>query len=373
MIYLDHNSTTPLDPSVWQAMQEAAALGWANPGSRHAAGRKARQLYDDAKQRMADLLDCHWQELIITSGGTESINLAMFGFAHARGEKTSFAIPPGEHPATVRPAQILASQGLSRQQIAVSQSGELLVDHLDTEQLAFVSTLLANNETGLIYNLSELSHRCQIHHVPLHVDAVQAVGKIPVSFAKLDVAAMSFAAHKFCGPRGVGGLILKSATPLSPVLYGGFQEQGLRPGTELVVLTVGMAAALELATTRQAQHSEQISQLRDEFEMRLQRAIPRIVIHAQSATRLPNTSNIAFPVPDGDALLVMLDLQGVCCSMGSACASGSSEPSPALLALGVSPDQARRSLRFSFGRGNTFDEVEQTIDIISRSVQQLSL
>lgn len=371
MIYLDHNSTTPIDPLVWETMTRLMPTAWANPGSRHQLGRKARQVLDEARETIANCLGAHPRSLTLTSGGTESINLALFGMAHARPEKRHFAIAAGEHPAASRPADMLVRRGWTRHVLPLDQTGLLLHESLADlpwKELSFVTALWANNETGVIQDLDALSKLCLQHAVPLHLDAVQAVGKLAVNFEGNGASAASFASHKFYGPRGVGGLWLKEGTPFSPLLYGGFQEQGIRPGTELVILAAGMAKALRIATDKLETHTAHIRSLRDRFEARLLASQPQLVIHGRAAPRLPNTSNVAFPGRDGEALLVSLDLLGLACSQGSACASGSSEPSPVLLAMGVDESLANSSLRFSFGRTNTLDEVDRAVEMVLSAI-----
>ena len=364
LIYLDNNSTTPLAPLVWDVMTRVSHTAWANPGSRHQLGRKARQVYEDARDSIAGCLNAHPKSLTFTSGGTEAINLALFGLAHARPEKRHFAITEGDHPAASRPSDILVRQGWIRHLIPLDYNGLIVEDSLTQlpwNDLSFVTTLWANNETGVIQNLTSLSNLCQQHNVPLHLDAVQAVGKLPVDFTTLGVHALSFAAHKFHGPRGIGGLLLKEGTPFSPTLFGGFQEQGIRPGTELVTLAAGMATALQLATDNLDTNTTHIRTLRDRFEDELKASHPNSIIHGEQSPRLPNTSNIAFPDNDGEALLVTLDLLGLACSQGSACASGSSEPSPVLLAMHISEHLANNSLRFSLSRMTTNHDITHAL------------
>ncbi len=367
MIYLDNNSTTPIDPEVWSVMTRVSQTAWANPGSRHQLGRKARQVYDEARETIASLLHAHPKALTFTSGGTESINLALFGLAHARPEKKHFAITAGDHPASWRPAEILVRQGWTRHVIPLDSDGlvkEGSLSDLPWSELSFVTALWANNETGVIQDLSSLSDLCWQHGVPLHLDAVQTVGKLPVNFVETQASAISFTAHKFHGPRGIGGLLLKEGTPFSPTVFGGFQEQGIRPGTEMVTLASGMSTALKLATDHLDENTTRIRTLRDRFEKELAQSHPDILIHGQSSPRLPNTSNIAFLGRDGEALLVTLDLLGLCCSQGSACASGSSEASPVLLAMNLPEEIANSSLRFSLSRITTDEEISKALAIL---------
>jgi cysteine desulfurase len=231
-----------------------------------------------------------------------------------------------------------------------------------------VTIILAHNETGVIQDLSPLSALCNAHRVPLHVDAVQAVGKIPVHFARLGATSLSFGAHKFRGPRGVGALLLRQGVRLTPMLLGGHQEQEFRPGTEPVALIAGMARALELWNADQATRTAQLTRLRDLLESGLRQQCAPVVVNGADAPRLSNTLNIAFPGCDGEALLVALDLDQICCSLGSACASGAVEPAPSLVAMGCAPEVYRASVRFSVGLDNTEAEIVEAIQRISRVV-----
>jgi len=231
----------------------------------------------------------------------------------------------------------------------------------------FVCMLLAHNETGVIRDTRPWATACAEQRIPFHVDAVQAAGKIDVQFQSSGATTMSIAAHKFRGPRGIGALLVRNGARLPARMFGGHQEDGVRPGTECTALAAGMAKALDLWRRDRGERTARLAALRDRFETGILAAVPDAFVHAAAALRLPNTSNIAFPGADGDALLVALDLAGVCASLGSACASGSSEPAPILLAMGVSPDIARASLRFSVGWTNTESEIDEAVLRIARA------
>lgn len=351
-LYLDHNATTPLRPEVLAAMAEVGPL--ANPSSQHASGRRAKQILEDCREAIADLLGARLHgpaadRLVITSGGTEANNLALASLARPDRFGVVSAI---EHPSVAAMADSLIRHGHQIELAAVTSDGlvdlDLLAARID-RQPAFVSLMLANNETGVLQPLADVARLCRSAGVPLHTDAVQAVGKVPVSFRDLDVAAMTVAAHKFAGPRGIGALFVRSGVELAPRLFGGHQQEGIRPGTEPVELVVGMRKALELALDGLAQRSQAIAQLRDEFEQLLLAEFPSAVVNGGSAPRLPNTSNVSFPGLDRQAAMLALDLAGIECSTGSACASGSSEPSPALVAMGLPKALYESALRFSFG------------------------
>ena len=372
MIYLDHNATTPVLPEVILAMQQTWERAFGNPGSRHAAGRKARQVLDDARERIASLVQASPDEVIFTSGGTESINLALRSFA--RGRTGVAVLPPGEHPATDETVRSLAGQGIEPWRLTLNTAGQLVPSSLDDvpwDRALFGTALLAHNETGVVQELAPLLEACQHAGIPSHVDAVQAVGKIPVAFHDLGCTTMSLAAHKFGGPRGIGALLVRSKARLTSQLTGGHQERELRPGTEPVALAVGMATALEICVRNHEVRSRHCESLRDLLQIGLLQQAGPAIVNGAGAPRLPNTLNIAFPGCQADALLVALDLANICCSLGSACASGSTQPSPILVAMGCPEDVLASSLRLSLGPQNTRDEILQAIDQIARIVTQL--
>jgi cysteine desulfurase len=373
-IYLDNNATTRPLPEVLEAMERVAREAFANPGSRHAAGRAARRVLEDSRETIARILDAEPDELIFTSGGTESINLALFGLARGTG---TIVTGPGEHPATAESVATLVQQGWSHRVLPADSEGRLAeeggrreegggpISEPSTISLQpstlprLVSLLLAHNETGVVQDVAPLVARCNAAGVPTHLDGVQAVGKMPVSFRQLGATALSFGSHKFHGPRGIGGLLLRRGVRLVPRLHGGHQESDRRPGTEPVALVAGMAKALELWERDASERSCRMQAARDRLEATLAEACPPIVMHGGEAPRLPNTTSIAFPGVNGDELLVALDLEGVACSLGSTCASGSSEPAPILLAMGVAPEIALSTIRLSVSFETTFDEIDE--------------
>jgi cysteine desulfurase len=371
-IDLDHNATTPPGSGVIAAMEVAWREAYGNPGSRHSAGRRARRALEEARESVASILGAKPSEVVFTSGGTEANNAAVFGLT--QGRPGTIALPHGEHPSVEMAVRRLESTGRARFTLPLDEQGlvrsESLVA-LDWSQLRLVTLLLAHNETGVIQPVRELSQLCAEHQVPLHLDAVQAVGKIDVDFHTLGATTLSLGAHKFHGPRGVGALLIREGTRLASLLYGGHQEREQRAGTEPVALAVGLAKALELWHADRQRIREHLTGLRDRLESQLLASCSPVVIHGNSAERLPNTSNVAFPDCDGEALLVALDLAGVCCSMGSTCASGSSEPAPILQAMGCSRELALASLRFSIGRENTVEEIDDAARRIASTVQRM--
>ncbi len=372
MIYLDNNSTTPLAPEVMEEMQRVSRDAFGNPGSRHLAGRKARQVLEESRETIASLLEATPEEVIFTSGGTEASNLAIFGLTAGR---TGLVIlPPGEHPATEESVKRLVQRGCQREKLTLTNTGRIEAETLETidwDRVILATALLAHNETGTIQDLSQLSELCGEHRVPLHVDAVQAVGKIPVSFRASAAATMSIGAHKFYGPRGIGALLIKDGAKVFPQAVGGHQESGKRAGTESVALVAGMATALSVCCKNLQQRSEYLETLRDRLQSGLFETCAPAIVNGDVTSRLPNTLNISFPGCDADALLVALDLEGICCSHGSACSSGSSEPAPILLAMHCPQEVYRSAMRFSVGVQNTTEEIDEAIQKISQTVKRL--
>lgn len=375
VIYLDHNATTPLDPVVAEAMHACALRQLANPASQHQPGRQARRVVEEARERIARLLGAstegaHADHVIFTSGATEANNLAICGLA---GELPGDIIVSAvEHPSVIGPAEFLARRGFRMLRLPVNRHGVVLVDALDdlmTPNTRLVSVMLGNHETGALQPVGQIARKCEAAGVPLHTDAVQAAGKLPLSFNRDTVTAMSVSAHKFHGPRGIGALILRHGASLAPQMFGGFQQGGLRPGTEPVELPVGMAAALEQFHANRSHRVRHLSQLRDSFESALSRHWPTVVVNSAGADRLPHTSNVSFPGFDRQALAMALDLAGVACSTGTACASGSSEPSPVLQAMGCDESILGSAIRFSFGAFTQPADVEQAA---ARIVQVLN-
>jgi len=369
-IYLDHNATTPTRPEVIDALARCYRQGYANPSSQHQPGQQARRVLEDARERIALLLGANLSapqpdRLVFTSGGTEANNLAVLGIAQARGtDPRQVIISSIEHSSVIEPAEHLLEKGWRLDTLPVDRNGVLLSDRLPPllgPNTRLVSAMLANHETGVLQPVAELAAACNQAGVPLHTDAAQAVGKLAVNFRQLGVAAMSVAAHKFQGPLGIGALLLRHDVPIVPITFGGPHQGGLRPGTEPVALAVGMLTALELWRQEHQEHCRRLTALRERFESALQSAWPEIVIHGSQAQRLPHTSNIAFPGLDGQVLLMALDLAGVACSVGSACASGSTELSPTLRAMGLAQDLVASSLRFSLGATTTQEDIDEAV------------
>lgn len=398
MIYFDNNATTAPLPEVIDAVARVMRDCFGNPGSRHRAGQKARQVLESCREQIAACLGADPKELLFTSGGTEANNLAIRGLT--RGSPGTLVISPGEHPSAMQVCRALQLEGWNVCEFPVDNAGRLVPFHHEelggrgwtseaveasgSEGFAetsanqglpgetkLVAIILAHNETGVIQDVGPISAICQLRRIPLHLDAVQAVGKIPVDFQALGATTLSFGAHKFHGPRGIGGLLVREGTRLAPLLHGGHQESERRPGTESVALVAGMAKALELWQAEEQTRTAHVEQLRDLLQATLCDRCAPAVVHGANARRLPNTLNLSFPGVDGEALLVALDLAGIACSLGTTCASGSSEPAPILLAMGLNSDLYRSAIRFSLSPLNTAAEIVTATERIARVVDSL--
>ena len=397
-IFLDHNSTTPTRPDVIDAMSRCYAAGYANPASQHQPGQRARRVLEDARQRVAEILGADLNRhkpdrLVFTSGGTEANNLAIFGIANRhRGADCQSAVQmtagsqPApriivssiEHACVLEAAEHLLKLGWRLDTLPVDCRGVVqpavltaMLANDATSKPALVSVMLANHETGAVQPIAQLAAICRAAGVPMHTDAVAAAGKIPIDFHKLDVAALSVAAHKFEGPLGIGAIVLRNDVTLAPMLFGGHQQEGMRPGTESVALAVGMATALELWHKEHREHHRKLKALRERFEAGLKAGRTGVIVHSDATERLPQTSNIAFPGLEGQILLLALDMAGVACSVGSACASGSTELSPTLRAMGLSNEIVACSLRFSLGATTTEAEIDEAVARILRVCREL--
>jgi len=383
-IYLDHNSTAPMLPEVANKMTECFAAGFVNPASQHRPGQLARKHLEDARRKIADYLGAKTSgmdtdQLIFTSGGTESNNLAILGLVNTPdsdpGNKPSLFTPQHilissiEHPSVIGAAEQLVRLGHSVDKIPVDSNGVCRVDRLDSminDDTKLISLMLANNETGVVQPVNEVAQLCRDRDILFHTDAVQAVGKVPVHFRELSVDALSFTGHKFGGPRGIGGLILRHGLTPAPLQFGGFQQMALRPGTEDVALVAGMETALEIFHKNETDYYSDVLVLRNHLEQALLSRFPGLVINGADATRLPHVSNLSFSEVDRQSFLMAADMKGLAISTGSACASGSSELSPVLLAMGLEKSIIENSVRISLGVSNTRDEIENTIEIISQ-------
>ncbi|GAB5403160.1 MAG: cysteine desulfurase family protein [Aureliella sp.] len=379
-IYFDNNATTMLDPRIADHVHELSLAGVANPSSQHRSGRAALKILESAKQSILGSLDAprtgmQSAQVIVTSGGTEANNLAILGHLAAKPGKCIVAAT--EHPSVIEAANKFSSPKHSCEILPVDESGLCDLDRLrhlldeDADAYSIVSIMLGNNETGVIQDLAEVCKICSEYGIPVHSDIVQAVGKIPFSMIDTGVSAVSFTAHKIHGPVGVGALVTLRDFQLQPLLVGGGQQLALRPGTEQAIPASALAMAVGLtADARDAGGYDRLASLRDSFEALVCSKTNGQVI-ASTAPRLPHTSNIAFAGADRQALQMALDLRGLACSTGSACASGSSRPSPILVAMSIPDEVAGGSLRFSLSVNTTEQEVQQAAETVCETVNRL--
>jgi cysteine desulfurase len=374
-IYLDYNSTTPADPRVLAAMMPYLAENYGNANSIHSAGQRARAAVDSARQSVADLLGAKSSEIVFTSGGTESDNLAIFGIVNPCDQSRKHVVTTAiEHHAVLNAAQALEKRGVDVTYVSVGRDG--MVDPEDIREAIrpetiLVSVMLANNELGTIQPIEEIGRVAAEEDVYFHCDAVQAAGKLPIDVQGLGVDLLSISGHKLYAAKGIGALFVRNGTELGPILFGGHHERDRRPGTENVPGIVGLGKAAELVMENIQADATRITALRDQFEAALLRALPGVKVNGSVSHRVPNTCNLSFAAAGGEALVIALDLQGVMCSSGAACSSGAVEPSHVLTAIGLSPEQARSSLRFSLGRPTTTEEVDEAIRIIRPVVERL--
>jgi cysteine desulfurase len=376
-IYLDHNASSPLDPEVLEAMWPYL-LAPGNPESRHSAGRAMRRAWDAAKDTVASVLDADASNVIFTSGGTEANNLAFFGLLNAQERPGHIVATLLEHPAVSKPLEKLEQQGFRITRSEVSTEGLAdpgLMRTAFCPETRLVTLILAHNETGAIQPVQQLAALAADTGVLVHTDAVQAVGRILMSFRKLGVSTLALSAHKFHGPVGVGALLVRHQVKLVPNVVGGGQQDQKRAGTPPVALAVGLAKALERWSISSTRRIDGWIVLRDRLEFGLKQALGPDAVVLNGPTnpelRLPQTLNVGFPQLDGNALLLGLDQVGIAASLGAACASGSIQPSPSFVAMGVPEDRLRSSIRFSFGATTSEAEIDETIRRIVLTVQAM--
>ncbi len=374
VVYLDHNATTPVAPEVLEAMLPYLRTAFGNPSSDHPIGQRARVAVATAREQVAALLGATADEIVFTSGGTESNNLAIVGTtAVAPTGRHRIVTSSVEHPATGAPCERLEARGWKVTRVPVSRTGLLdasaAIDALSSD-VALCTMLLAQNETGALVPLGDLAPYAHGVGALVHADAAQAIGKIPVSVDELGVDLLSVAGHKCYAPKGVGALYVRRGTPLEPVLVGGGQEHGVRPGTENVASIVGLGVACELARTRLTLDAARVGLLRDELLSQLSTGIPALICHTPLDASLTNTLFVSFPGVRGTDLL--LRTSGVAASTGSACHAGDESPSSTLLAMGVAPDVAHAAVRLSLGRDTTSDEVAIAANLLISAYRRAS-
>ena len=369
-IYLDNNATTPLHPEVLEAMLPGLRENYGNPSSIHSFGRSARVQLDEAREKVARLINAQSSEIIFTSGGTEANNLALLGVAFKdKGKK--IITSKIEHPSVLNPCRQLEEQGVEVHYLDVDGLGRIDMDDLEsqiTESTALISLQHANSETGVLQDIKRASEIARNKGILFHTDAVQSVAKIPFDLKNYPVDLLSISAHKFYGPKGVGALYLRKGTPaLFSPLCGGNQEKKRRGGTENVAGIMGFGKACELATENMDEASK-LADLRDYFQNRVCELIPRTELWGDKANRLPNTLNLGFDGVAGDTLLIALDMEGVAVSTGSACSSGTGLPSPVLRAMGIPNDKINSSIRFSLGCSISKSDLDLVVGALVKAV-----
>ena len=369
--YFDHNATTPVSKAVLDTLLPALAEVYGNASSIHYQGQLAKQRLEMARRQVAALLHCDAREIVFVSGGTEANNLAIFGSAQRGQHVITSSI---EHPAVLNPCAALERAGIAVTRVPLGSEG--VVDPDDIRRAlrpntALVSIMHANNETGALQPIPEIARLTREAGVRFHVDGVQAVGKIPVDVRALGVDLYSISGHKLYAPKGIGALYVKKNTKLRPLLFGGRHERELRAGTENVPGAMALGRAAQAASEALDSELTRLSALRDHLESALLARVLDAGVNCANAPRLPNTSNIYFDGIEGESMVISLDLKGFAVSSGSACSSGAVEPSHVLLAMGLAPERARSSLRFSLGASNTKDQVDALIEAVAESASRL--
>jgi cysteine desulfurase len=394
-VYLDHNATTGVEPEVLDAMLPYLSSEFGNAASIHTFGQKARAAVETAREQVAALIGARPQEIVFTSGGTEADNHAIFGALSALvtwlpnrspnplddlGKRLSIAhlkhviTTAIEHEAVLNTCQELEKQGVRVTYLPVDGEGVVSAEAVRRalrKETVLITVMHANNELGTVQPLKEIGRIAADADVYFHTDAVQSAGKVPIDVNALRLDLLSLSGHKFYAPKGIGALYIRGGTHLQQLLYGGHHQRGFRPGTENVAGIVGMGKAAELARKSLAEDAARISALRDRLEQGLLSRVPHSRANGARAPRTPNTSNIQYSGIEGEALVIALDLKGLACSTGAACSSGAVEPSHVLTAIGLSPDEARSSLRFSLGRHTTAGEIDFALQIVPAAVEQL--
>ncbi|HUJ39078.1 MAG TPA: cysteine desulfurase family protein [Candidatus Acidoferrales bacterium] len=391
-VYLDHNSTTPVAPEVLEAMLPYFSREGGNASSIHSPGQRARAAVERARASVAALIGARPAEIVFTSGGTESDNLALFGIAGMAASLHAHVITTAiEHHAVLNTCQELEKRGVEVTYVPVNSQGvvspedvlhairpRVMREQKDSEftealnaGTMLISVMHANNELGTVEPVEEIGKIAAAADVYFHTDAVQTAGKLPIRVDEIGADLLSISAHKIRGPKGVGALYVRKGTRLRPLFYGGHHERDRRPGTENVPGIVGLGRAAELAAENLAADAARVAALRDRLERELVGRVPQARVNSAGAPRTPNTTNIVFPYVEGEALVIALDLKGIACSTGAACSAGAVEPSHVLTAIGLAPEDARASLRFSLGHDTTDEDVEYAISVIPGAVEQL--
>lgn len=375
MIYLDHNATTPVHPDVVEALLPFLTEKFGNPSSIHWAGRAVKGAVEEARERVARLVGCEPGEVVFTASGTEADNMAIKGVAAAlAGRGDHIVATRVEHPAVVNPLLLLERQGYTVTWIDVDGDGGLDPRRLEaaiTDRTILVCAMAANNETGVLFPMREIGEIAARRKVSLHCDAVQAAGKIPLGFRESGISLLALSGHKLNAPKGVGALVIRRGVKCHPLIHGGAQERNRRGGTENVAGIVAFGTACEIAAATMAGEMERLRVLRDRLEEGVLALVPGSRVNGSRERRLPTTTNISFAGVEADSLLMALDLEGIAASSGSACSSGTLKLSPVLAAMGIAPEVARGSVRFSLGRGNTEGEIARVLEVLPGIVARM--
>jgi cysteine desulfurase len=375
-IYLDHAATTPVRPEVLEAMLPFLGPRFGNPSSLHRWGREARTALDEARERLASTIGAHPDELCFTSCGTEADNMALIGVWRSRREgdgRNAAVATPIEHKAVLGALHEVAHEGGEERVLRVSACGVVddgSFDELVNESAAVCSVMWVNNEIGVMQDVPALAQRAHQRGVTFHTDAVQAFGKVDIDAKRTPFDLLSLSGHKIGAPKGIGALFIRRGTPMSPLMFGGSQDRGRRPGTENVAMAVGLARAAELTVAEREEECRRLDALRERLEAALLERIPDAVIHGRGAPRAPHGTSISVPGPDSESLLMALDLRGVACSAGSACQSGSITPSHVLSALGVPASLAGAAIRMSLGSLTTDEGVARVAELFPALVEK---
>jgi len=374
MIYLDNNATTAIDSEVFDAMLPFLKEQYGNPSSAYSFGKKVARAVEHARAQVASLLHCDPEEIIFTSCGTESDNSAIQSALLIDRDRKHVVTSKVEHSAILKQAEALARRGYEISWLDVYENGLLDLEALERAirpDTAIVSLMWANNETGVLFPIKEIAEICRRKQTIFHTDAVQAVGKIPIDLCDIPIQFLSLSGHKLHAPKGVGALYVNRRTRFNPFLIGGSQENKRRGGTENTASIIALGKAAELALAHLTEEGTRVKDLRDRFEQEVMERVSGVQLNGHPHERLPNTVSLAFDGTDSEGLLMLLDQKGICCSAGSACTAGSLEPSHVLRAMGFSTDRARSSLRFSFSRFNTEQEVSTAAGILTAAVDKV--
>lgn len=379
-VYLDHNATTPLHPEVKKTMTEALEL-FGNPSSMHSFGREARQQIEQARQRIAAFIGADPEEIFFVGSGSEANNTVLSILPceprpchYPNREKTELLTTTIEHPCILETSKCVAKRGKKVHYVNVDAHGKVAMDELQkalTDKIAMVSVMMANNEIGTVQDIKEIAALVHQNQSIFHTDAVQAVGKIPIDVKDLNVDFLTISAHKMYGPKGVGALYVKKGTPFCPLILGGHQEQGRRAGTENTLGILGFAKAVEMRDAEMINEEQRLLKLKNRLRKGITDNIPDVHFNGHPTDCLPGTLNVSFDGVEGEAILLYLDLSGIAVSTGSACASGSLDPSHVILATGIPVEQAHGSIRLSLGRGNTEEEIDYVIHELTAVIKRL--